>query len=253
MKRFFLLFAAAAALILSGCHKEITDAFNDENNTKVDFTYSVSGMTVSFTPQCDMKVTGFEWFFGDEGSTKIPYPSHTFKTAGTHKVHLIGTWYTDGKRRTKDCMHEVTVKSSGDGGQGGGGSDPAHNYSKAYIKGFRFNKVAWDKGFYRCKLIFTTPLGSNSMQTAIKYLKQSETPYDLIFNNPYEFAEFPDPYDVFTDIEFQLLYSTMDNEASLHTVLTGNFPLSDMNENVTAYTVESSTGNTSITTLIEYK
>lgn len=143
MKRIFVILTAAAAVILSGCHKEITDAINDMNNTKVDFTYSVSGMTVSFTPQCDTKVTGFEWFFGDEGSTKIPYPSHTFKTAGTHKVHLTGTWYTDGKLRTKDCMHEVTVKSSGEGG-GGTQQDP-----KAYLTGFAIHDIPYSSATLR--------------------------------------------------------------------------------------------------------
>lgn len=241
MKRFLFIITVAATFILSGCHKEVEDAINEMQNTKVDFTYSINGMTVSFTPDCDPKVKDFEWLIGEDVRYKTPNPTHTFKTAGTYKVQLIGKW---GISKYNICVKEITISEP----------TPPHNYSKAYIKGFRFNKLAWDKAYYRCRLTFETLLGSSSrMQTQIKYIKNTDLPYELIFNNPYEFAEFPNPYDWFTNIGFELLNATIDNESALKVVLTEDILPSTLNENITECTVNSSTGNTSITILFEYK
>jgi PKD repeat protein len=243
MKRIFVILTAAAAVILSGCHKEVTDAINDMNNTKVDFTYSVSGMTVSFTPQCDTKVTGFEWFFGDEGSTKIPYPSHTFKTAGTHKVHLTGTWYTDGKLRTKDCMHEVTVKSSGEGGQ--------QDAKTAYIKGFRVDKTPYTSGFnYKFKCIGVDLWDDVSLNINTPYTADKITtfPYTYKLTTPARVADLPDPFSWYKTVTIGAYIKL--NDGSDEPVIERTIDAYLLNGK-TEYTIESTLSK--LTLLIEYK
>ena len=243
MKRFLFIITAVAAFVLSGCHKEVTDAINDMNNTKVDFTYSVSGMTVSFTPQCDTKVTGFEWFFGDEGSTKIPYPSHTFKTAGTHKVHLTGTWYTDGKLRTKDCMHEVTVKSSGEGGGQG---------SKVYVRGFRLDKsiITGFKVKFVCK--GKPIIGSDmlNIETPYSTIKITEFPYAYILQSPVLIGEIPNPFDWYETFTIGAYALILDNEDTPLFEQTFDASLLDGR---TEYTIVSAAELYKLTLLLEYK
>lgn len=239
MKRFLIILAAAAAVILSGCHKEVTDAINDMNNTKVDFTYSVSGMTVSCTPQCDTKVTGFEWWFGEEMTTRVSHPTFTFKTAGTHKVRLTGKWYADGKARTKECVKEVTINPSGGGG-----------WTNMYVKGFRMDQSSYKNFYYKfkCTGADAFDIGMLNAETPYSTSKISTFPYTYIFPNPIMIcspSDLTDWYKTFTIGAYILLMGEVDSPVIEKTINASE--LSGKSE----YSIVD--GQNKLTLLIEYK
>ena len=62
--------------------------------TVADFSYSVSSpfvpVTVNFS-NTSTNATGYEWDFGDGGTSTLVNPSHTYSTAGDYTVKLIAT------------------------------------------------------------------------------------------------------------------------------------------------------------------
>ena len=247
MKRFFLFLAAVAAFILSGCHNKVHDVvddiINDEMNTKVDFTYSINGMTVSFVPECDLKVKSYEWFLGDEAMTTTSHPTYTFKTAGTHKVVLRGIWYgSDGNKRTKDCTHEITVSASGGGTQG----------SKVYVRGFRLDKSIIT-GF-RVKFVCQgKPIFGSDMlniETPYSTTKITEFPYTYILQSPVLIGEAPNPFDWYDTFTIGAYALILDNEDTRLFEQTFDASLLD---GKTEYTISYAEELYKLTLLLEYK
>jgi PKD repeat protein len=77
----FILFA----VVLIGCKKELPVA---------SFTFSPAapkvGETVTFT-NSSKNATGYQWNFGDGGTSQSENPTHTFTTNGNFDVHLTAT------------------------------------------------------------------------------------------------------------------------------------------------------------------
>lgn len=241
MKRFLFIITAVTAFVLSGCRNEVQDVVNDVTNTKVDFTYSIKGMTVSFVPECDLKVKSYEWFFGDEATSTTSHPTYTFKTAGTHKVVLRGIWYgSDGNKRTKDCTHEITVSASGGGTQG----------SKVYVRGFRLDQSSYKDRYFKFICKGKPIFGSDilNVETPYSTTKIAEFPYAYILQNPVLIGEIPDPFDwyeTFTIGAYILLLGEVDSPVIEKTVN------ASVLANKTEYTITE--GQNKLTLLLEYK
>jgi len=97
------------------CSNESTVQFGGETNPppSASFTVSCSGMTCTFTDgstDSNGSVTGWAWDFGDETSSSMRNPSHTYEAAGTYTVTLTAT--DDGGARGSTSK-QVTVTSTG--------------------------------------------------------------------------------------------------------------------------------------------
>jgi hypothetical protein len=213
-------------------------------NTKVDFTYSINGMTVSFVPECDLKVKSYEWFFGDEATSTTSHPTYTFKTAGTHKVVLRGIWYgSDGNKRTKDCTHEIIVSASGGGAQG----------SKVYVRGFRLDKSALSSGFcfkFICKGIPIFGSDMLNIETPYSTIKITEFPYAYILQSPVLIGEMPDPFDWYETFTIGAYAQLNDGED--YKLIEQTFAASEL-VGKAEYTITSISQLNSLTLLLEYK
>jgi PKD repeat protein len=80
-----------------------------------DFSFSVSGLAVTFTdlstPGPSGPITGWAWTFGDTNTSSSQNPSHTYAAAGTYTVTLTVTGTSpDG---TDDSSHSFTVTTGG--------------------------------------------------------------------------------------------------------------------------------------------
>lgn len=118
MKKFLLLITAA--LTFAACGKEIVDLTKelqkDVANTNVDFTYSISGKTVTFQNASDSKVKAIYWDFGDDNSVlNGERVTHTYLGNGTYKVTMQGEWYYNSNKQHKTCEKYITI---------GGGTTP---------------------------------------------------------------------------------------------------------------------------------
>jgi subtilisin len=99
------------------------------------FTYSTSGLTVSFTDtssDADGSVVAWSWNFGDGSTSTAQHPSHTYAADGTYTVSLT---VTDNDGATGSTSQNVTVSS------GGGGFSLAVTPYK--IRGDKFADLAW--------------------------------------------------------------------------------------------------------------
>lgn len=74
------------------------------------FDYSASGLTVSFTDKStdDGTITGRSWDFGDESTSDVQNPVHTYASAGTYEVTLT---VTDNGGLTGQASQSVKVTS----------------------------------------------------------------------------------------------------------------------------------------------
>jgi len=80
-----------------------------------NFTYTVSGLTASFTDgstDTGGTISSYSWSFGDGGSSTSADPSHTYSAAGTYNVTET---VTDSTGATNSKTESVTVTSSGGG------------------------------------------------------------------------------------------------------------------------------------------
>lgn len=117
MKKFLVLITAA--LTFAACGKEIVDLTKelqkDVANTNVDFTYSISGKTVTFQNASDSKVKASAWNFGDGNATMdAERVYHTYAQAGTYKVMMQGTWTYSGNTQKKSCEKYITIDGQTD-------------------------------------------------------------------------------------------------------------------------------------------
>ncbi len=74
------------------------------------FTYSVNGLTVTFTDtsQDDVGVISWSWSYGDSQTSTSRNPSHAFSTGGTYIVTLT---VRDADNHSSTASHSVTVTS----------------------------------------------------------------------------------------------------------------------------------------------
>jgi photosystem II stability/assembly factor-like uncharacterized protein len=74
------------------------------------FTFTVTGLTVSFTDTSndpDGFITSWEWDFGDGAGSSEQHPSHTYDTANTYIVYLT---VTDDDDTTGTAVHFIVVQ-----------------------------------------------------------------------------------------------------------------------------------------------
>ncbi|HEY6066615.1 MAG TPA: PKD domain-containing protein, partial [Thermoanaerobaculia bacterium] len=69
-----------------------------------DFTFSTAraGSPVNFTDTSSPQATSWLWIFDDGGISTVQSPTHTFTTAGTHRVALIASNGSGSSQRIKD-------------------------------------------------------------------------------------------------------------------------------------------------------
>jgi len=79
-----------------------------------DFTFSAArvGSPVVFTDTSSPQATSWFWIFDDGATSTAQSPTHTFTTAGTHRVALIASNGSGSSQRIKD----VSVSASTSGG-----------------------------------------------------------------------------------------------------------------------------------------
>nr|MDQ5873350.1 PKD domain-containing protein [Acidobacteriota bacterium] len=80
-----------------------------------DFTFSAAprvGSPVTFTDTSSPQATSWLWIFDDGGTSTLQSPTHTFSTAGTHRVALIATNGSGSSQRIRD----VPVSAAAAGG-----------------------------------------------------------------------------------------------------------------------------------------
>jgi PKD repeat protein len=80
-----------------------------------DFTFSAARINspVTFTDTSAPQATSWLWIFDDGGTSTLQSPTHTFTTAGTHRVALIASNGSGSSLRIKDVG--VSASSSGGG------------------------------------------------------------------------------------------------------------------------------------------
>ncbi|HEV8231624.1 MAG TPA: PKD domain-containing protein, partial [Thermoanaerobaculia bacterium] len=80
-----------------------------------DFTFSAArvGSPVTFTDTSSPQATSWLWIFDDGTTSTLQSPTHTFTTAGTHKVALIASNGSGSSLAIKDVA--VTASTSGTG------------------------------------------------------------------------------------------------------------------------------------------
>jgi PKD repeat protein len=99
----------------TSCSNESTVQFGGTTNTppSANFTFSCSGLACNFTDGSQDpggSVTGWAWDFGDELSSSVQNPSHTYEAAGTYTVTLTAT---DNGGARGSTSKQVTVTSGG--------------------------------------------------------------------------------------------------------------------------------------------
>jgi hypothetical protein len=89
-----------------------------------DFTFSAArvGSPVNFTDTSSPQATSWLWIFDDDGTSTVQSPTHTFTTAGTHRVALIASNGSGSSQQIKD----VPVSASGT--QGGAAASTLRSF-----------------------------------------------------------------------------------------------------------------------------
>ena len=107
-----LVRAKAALCYLAPTHTACTGGTPVNNPPVADFTFTTSGLTVTFTDtstDSDGSVVSWSWNFSDGGTSTVQNPGHTYAAAGTYIVMLT---VTDNNGATSSSSHSVTVSSS---------------------------------------------------------------------------------------------------------------------------------------------
>ena len=104
MKTYSLFLVAAALFILTGCGKDDKPS----NNTKADFSLTGYEMPVPTTVtflNTSANATSYSWDFGDNSTSTLSNPTHTYTLAGTYQLRLTAT----GPNGTSNVCKLVTV------------------------------------------------------------------------------------------------------------------------------------------------
>jgi hypothetical protein len=80
-----------------------------------DFTFSAArvGSPVTFTDTSSPQATSWLWIFDDGGTSTVQSPTHTFATAGTHRVALIASNGSGSSQRIKDVPVSTAISGAG--------------------------------------------------------------------------------------------------------------------------------------------
>jgi PKD domain-containing protein len=80
-----------------------------------DFTFSAAqvGAPVAFTDTSSPQATSWLWIFDDGGTSTLQSPTHTFTSAGTHRVALIASNGSGSSQAIKDVP--VSAATAGNG------------------------------------------------------------------------------------------------------------------------------------------
>jgi uncharacterized repeat protein (TIGR01451 family) len=82
---------------------------------EANFTFSAArvGAPVVFTDTSSPQATSWLWIFDDGGTSTLQSPTHTFTTAGTHRVALIATNGSGSSQRIQDVSVSAAASSAG--------------------------------------------------------------------------------------------------------------------------------------------
>lgn len=104
--RLGLLAVLCVAMVMVSCDKgEVPVA-----NFSADATDVFTGVTIQFTDLSTNGPTSWAWDFGDQGSSTLQNPAHTYNAAGVYTVSLTATNETGSDQVTKTDLITVTVE-----------------------------------------------------------------------------------------------------------------------------------------------
>jgi uncharacterized repeat protein (TIGR01451 family) len=80
-----------------------------------NFTFSAArvGSPVTFTDTSSPQATSWLWIFDDGGTSTVQSPTHTFTTAGTHRVALIASNGSGSSQTIKDVPVSTAISGAG--------------------------------------------------------------------------------------------------------------------------------------------
>jgi uncharacterized repeat protein (TIGR01451 family) len=80
-----------------------------------DFTFPAArvGTPVTFTDTSSPQATSWLWIFDDGGTSTVQSPTHTFSTAGTHRVALIASNGSGSSQTIKDVPVSTATSAAG--------------------------------------------------------------------------------------------------------------------------------------------
>jgi len=126
--------------------KSMSVSVTTEGNAPIaDFSYSTNDLNASFTDKSsdDGAVVSYQWDFGDNTSSTLQNPSHTFTASGSYDVSLT---VTDDDNLTGSKSMSVTVSVTGECEAAWSAST---NYSIGDVvtyNGTRYEAIWWSTG-----------------------------------------------------------------------------------------------------------
>ncbi len=108
-----------------------------------DFTYSVDGLTVTFTDESsdpDGEVVAWSWGFGDGSTSTAENPSHTYGVDGTYSVTLM---VTDDDDATGTVTKDVMVSSEGEPDPDPEPGDITLTATGYKVRGWKYADLDW--------------------------------------------------------------------------------------------------------------
>lgn len=242
-----LFYLIAAAFAFVGCVK-VPEPAQPIPGAKADFKYSeATPYTVTFYNQSNStRLTPWLWEFGDGASSgsETQQVTHKYSKAGSYSVTLT---CKDENRISYTCTKTITVV-----GDGGTPPDPKpEDETYAYIKGFTYYKLPFDKYHYKTEItipsLFQDPVTVTSND---RQVRQSDLPLKLTFNNPKKVCKTAD-WIYCSAVMVDLYYNMLGTGYDYKEITVGDVMIT--NERKTEYIVTSDNGNTKIGVTIEYK
>jgi PKD repeat protein len=86
VKNYLFFVVVLIAMVAASCSKDDVTP----NSITANFTYTISGRTVTFTNTSTGGLT-YLWTFGDGSTDNSSYTSHTYSAAGSYSVGLTAT------------------------------------------------------------------------------------------------------------------------------------------------------------------
>jgi hypothetical protein len=128
-----------------------------------NFTFSAAprvGVPVAFTDTSSPQATSWLWIFDDGATSTLQSPTHTFTTAGTHRVALIASNGSGTSQVIKDVPVSAATSS------GGAVTSSVRGFATSDGERWRLHEIAVSAG--RSLWLEVTPEGSGE---AIVYLR----------------------------------------------------------------------------------
>jgi len=89
----------------------IMQAYNWGANFTADTTLGQMGLTVNFTDSSSVAATSWKWYFGDDDSSMVQNPSHTYSMAGSFDVALTIEYAEGTLTRVKENFIHIVADS----------------------------------------------------------------------------------------------------------------------------------------------